>query len=92
MEKLNVDENLLYPLKALKKYRISDVKSYEPVLCLNPLEHSESDTRFVGMTEAVKEGNVPPPAQQSVGESVEDSLRSENAKLKELSGHRSGTC
>lgn len=87
-----IDENLLYPVRALKKYRISKMDEFEPVLCLNPIEAAEDSSRFVGVVQSAEENagfSVIESASKS--ESVEKSLREENARLKELGG-RNARC
>ncbi|CBK20312.2 uncharacterized protein [Blastocystis hominis] len=79
------NENTLYPVRALKKYRISKIDDFEPVLCLNPIQSAEESSRFVGVAQSA-EGNKAFSVVETTSkkESAEEALRKENARLKEL--------
>ena len=42
-----VADNLLYPLKALKKYKTADIKSCEPVVCLSSVQQPMNESSSV---------------------------------------------
>ena len=82
-----IDENTLYPVRALKKYRISKMDEFEPVLSLDPIEEAADSSRFVGVVQSAEgQEGFSVVEQNSKQESVEELLRQENARLKELGG------
>ena len=86
-ESWSIDDNTLYPVRALKKYRISKMDEFEPVLCLNPIQSVDEPSRFVGVAQSA-EGNKAFSVVETISkkESEEEALRKENARLKELGG------
>lgn len=74
-------------MRALKKYRISKMDEFEPVLCLNPIQSVDEPSRFVGVAQSA-EGNKAFSVVETTSkkESEEEALRKENARLKELGG------
>ncbi|KAK8833146.1 hypothetical protein WA577_002760 [Blastocystis sp. JDR] len=83
------NENLLYPLKALKKFKTTAMNSFEPTLSMSPVTEESGNgggVRYVG-GESMQSGApvVLPTVEEAPKAEEKTDLEAENAKLKELS-------